>query len=213
MGGAISGAANAVSGVIGGIGAHKSASVQQQYQDEAMNQSRQGYADAKSYLNPYLSAGNDALSNLTWMVNNPDRRAQLLYDYYRGNEFNELANQARYQGLSAAEATGGLGSTAMSNQLASIAPTLAQNYLNTTYNQLQDLTGLGANTASNLAGIAVDRGNTMSGLYQQKGQIMAGKAALPYQVASSANSSIGNGMATDVNKFTGMFGSLMGGGY
>lgn len=211
MGGAISGSGAAVSSVIGGIGAHKSAGVQQQYQDKAMNQSRQGYVDAQNYLNPYMSAGKDALSNLTWMVNNPDRRAELLYNYYRGNEFNELANQARYQSLSAAEATGGLGSTATSNQLASIAPMLGQNYLNTTYNQLQNLTGLGANTATNLAGMAIDRGNTLSGLYQQKGQIMAGKAALPYQVAASANSSMANGAASDVNQFTGMFGGMLGG--
>ncbi|HHH1980854.1 TPA: DNA transfer protein [Yersinia enterocolitica] len=212
MGGAISSIGNVTSGIIGGIGASKAASVQQNYQDQAMDASRQGYANAANYLNPYNEAGTSALSDLTWFTQNPDRRAQLLYDYYRGNEFNELGNQARYQSLSAAEATGGLGSTATSNQLASIAPTLGQNYLNNYYQQIQNLTGLGANAASNLANISIGGGNAMADMYQQKGQIMAGKAALPYQVGASANSSITNGAAQDANSFTSMFGGMMGGG-
>ena len=192
MGGAIKSAGAGVSSIIGGIGASKGASAQQKYLDRGMDASRQGYADAIDYLNPYNDAGKEALSNLTWMVNNPDRRAQLLYDYYRGNEFNELSNQARYQSLSAAEATGGLGSTATGYQLASIAPMLGQNYLNTTYNQLQSLAGLGANTASNLANISVDRGNTLAGLYNQKGQLMASKAMIPWQTGAAVNQSVAN---------------------
>jgi len=129
-----------------------------------------------------------------------------------------MADQARYQSLNAAEATGGLGSTATSNQLASIAPMLGQNYLadmtnqqQNMYAQLLGLSGLGAESANALGNYAIGQGNTMSGMYQQKGQIMAGKAALPWQVAASANSSINNGAASDVNQFTGMFGGLMGG--
>lgn len=218
MGGAISGSGAAVSSVIGGIGARKAAKQQQKYQDKAMNASREGYNNAVDWLTPYQDAGQSALSGLQGIAGQPIDRNALLSQYFNSPEYQQLADQARYQSLSSAEATGGLGSTATSNQLASIAPTLGQNYLadmtnqqQTMYGQLMSLSGMGAESANALGNFAVGQGNTMAGMYQQKGQIMAGKAALPYQVAASANSSITNGAAQDANQFTGMFGGMMGG--
>lgn len=220
MGGAISGSGAAVSSVIGGIGAHKAAKQQQKYQDKAMNQTREGYQNAVNWVSPYEQAGQSALAGLQSTAGVPIDRNQLLADYFNSPEYRQMANQARYQSLSAAEATGGLGSTATSNQLASIAPTLGQNYLSdmtnqqqSMYAQLMSLSGLGAESANALGNYAIGQGNTMAGMYQQKGQIMAGKAALPYQVAASANSSMANGAASDVNQFTGMFGGMMGGSF
>lgn len=220
MGGAISGSGAAVSSVIGGIGAHKAAKQQQKYQDKAMNQAREGYQNAVNWVSPYEQAGQSALAGLQSTAGVPIDRNQLLADYFNSPEYRQMANQARYQSLSAAEATGGLGSTATSNQLASIAPTLGQNYLSdmtnqqqSMYAQLMSLSGLGAESANALGNYAIGQGNTMAGMYQQKGQIMAGKAALPYQVAASANSSMANGAASDVNQFTGMFGGMMGGSF
>ncbi|EDK4123870.1 DNA transfer protein, partial [Salmonella enterica] len=66
-----------------------------------------------------------------------------LNQYYNSQQFNDLANQARYQQLSSAEATGGLGSTATSNQLASIAPTLGQGWLADQMNNYQNLANIG----------------------------------------------------------------------
>lgn len=218
MGGAISGSGAAVSSVIGGIGAHKAAKQQQKYQDKAINQTREGYENATNWLSPYQDAGQSALSGLQSMAGQPIDRSALLNDYFGSPEYAAQANQARYQSMAAAEASGGLGSTATSNQLASIAPTLGQNYLadmtnqqQAMYSQLLGLSGMGAESANALGNFAVGQGNTMAGMYQQKGQIMAGKAALPYQVAASANSSITNGAAQDANQFTGMFGGMMGG--
>lgn len=220
MGGAISGSGAAVSSVIGGIGAHKAAKEQQKYQDKAMNASREGYNNAVNWLTPYQDAGQSALAGLQAIAGQPIDRNALLSDYFRSDEYRQMADQARYQSLGSAEATGGLGSTATSNQLASIAPTLGQNYLadmtnqqQNMYAQLMGLAGMGAESANALGNFAVGQGNTMAGMYQQKGQIMAGKAALPYQVAASANSSITNGAAQDVNQFTGMFGGMMGGAF
>lgn len=218
MGGAISGIGGAVSGVIGGIGAHKAAKQQQKYQDKAMGQQREGYQNAVNWVSPYEQAGQSALAGLQGIAGKPIDRNQLLAGYFQSPEYKMMADQARYQSLNAAEATGGLGSTATSNQLASIAPMLGQNYLSDMTNQQQNmyaqllgLSGLGAESANALGNYAIGQGNTMAGMYQQKGQIMAGKAALPWQVAASANSSINNGVASDVNQFTGMFGGMMGG--
>lgn len=219
MGGAISGVGGAVSGVLGGIGASKAATQQNKYQDRAMDQVRQGYSQAVDWLSPYQSAGQSALSGLQGLAGQPIDREALLNQYFNSNEYKMMADQARYQGLNSAEATGGLGSTATGNLLASIAPTLGQNYLadmtnqqQNMYAQLMGLAGMGAESANALGNYAVGQGNTMAGMYQQKGQIQAGKAALPWQVAASANSSINNGAASDVNQFTGMFGGMLGGG-
>lgn len=220
MGGAISGSGAAVSSIIGGIGASKAAKQQQKYQDKAMNQNREGYENAVNWVSPYQDAGKAALPGLQSLAGQPIDRTSLLAGYLGSDEFSQLANQARYQTLASAEATGGLGSTATSNQLAAIAPQLGQNYLSTMtdqqqnmYGQLMNLAGMGAQSANALGNYAIGQGNTMANMYQQKGQIMAGKAALPYQVAASANSSMANGAASDVNQFTGMFGGMMGGSF
>lgn len=218
MGGVVSGVGNAVSGVIGGIGAHKAAKQQQKYQDKAMDQQREGYQNAVEWMSPYQEAGQYALTGLQGIAGQPIDRNQALAQYFASPEHKMMSDQARYQSLNAAEATGGLGSTATGNQLASIAPTLGQNYLadmtnqqQNMYSQLMGLSGLGAESANALGNYAIGQGNTMAGMYQQKGQIMAGKAALPWQVGASANSSINNGAASDINQFTGTFGGMLGG--
>lgn len=218
MGGAISGVGNAVSGVIGGIGAHKGAKEQQKYQDKSMDQVKAGYGNAVNWVSPYEKAGQTGLAGLQAIAGKPIDRNQLLQQYFSSPEYQMMSDQARYQGLNAAEATGGLGSTATGNMLSSIAPTLGQNYLadmtnqqQNMYSQLMGLSGLGAEAANALGNYAIGQGNTMAGMYQQKGQIMAGKAALPWQVGASANSSINNGAASDVNQFTGTFGGMLGG--
>lgn len=219
MGGAISGIGGAVSGVLGGIGASKAAKQQQKAQDEAMNQQRQGYESATSWMTPYQTAGQSGLEGLQGLAGQPIDRNALLTQYFKSPEYAQMANQAQYQQLAGAEATGGLGSSPTSNSLASIGSLLGQNYLadmtnqqQTMYSQLMGLSGLGAQSANALGNWAMNQGNTMAGMEQQKGQILAGKAALPWQTAASANSSLANGAAQDANSFTNMFGGMMGGG-
>lgn len=220
MGGAISGVGNAVSGVIGGIGANKAANQQEKYQDQAMDRTREGYQSAVSWLSPYEEAGQSSLTGLQSLAGQPIDRNALLSNYFNSQEYQQQANQARYQSLAAAEATGGLGSSATSNQLAAIAPSLGQNYLSmmtdqqqNMYSQLMGLAGVGLNSANALGNFATGQASTLSAMEQQKGQIKAGKAALPYQVGASANSSISNGAAQDANSFTSMFGGMMGGSF
>ncbi|WP_193158781.1 DNA transfer protein [Serratia marcescens] len=107
-----------------------------------------------------------------------------LNDYYNSGQYKDLANQARYQQLASAEATGGLGSTATSNSLATIAPTLGQNWLSGQMNNYNNLANIGlgalqgqanagqnfANNAGQLsmqgAGLAAAAGNRPSSLQQ-----------------------------------------------
>ncbi|WP_039031986.1 hypothetical protein [Leclercia adecarboxylata] len=102
-----------------------------------------------------------------------------LNGYYGSDQFKGMADQLRYQALNSAEATGGLGSTATTNSLATIAPQLGQNWLSGQMNNYQNLAniGLGALTGQSNAGQSY--ANNMSQLYQQQANAAAANANQP----------------------------------
>lgn len=102
-----------------------------------------------------------------------------LNDYYNSDQYNQLANQARYQTLQSAEATGGLGSTATSNQLATIAPTLGQNWLSGQMNNYQNLANIGLGALTGQATAGQNYANNASQLYQQQANAAAANANRP----------------------------------
>ena len=107
-------------------------------------------------------------------------------DRYKG-----LADQARYQSLSSAEATGGLGSTATSNQLATIAPTLGQNWLSGQMSNAQNLANIGLGALQGQANAGQSYANNMGSIYQQQASLAAANANKP----SGLQSAIGGGLA------------------
>lgn len=218
MGGAISGVTGAVSGVLGGIGTNKALKQQQKATDKQMNYQRELAAKQEEWLSPFRETGTAALPGLSALAGQPINREQLLGDYYNSQEFAQQEDQARRSQLASAEATGGLGTTSTNNVLASIAPQLGQNYLSMMtaqqqdmYNQLLGLANVGLSGAGAQSAAATGTTNALTALAGQKGNILAQKAALPWMTAASANSSIGNGAAQDVNSFTNMFGGMFGG--
>lgn len=217
MGGIVSGVGNAVGGIIGGIGASKGAKEQSKSNDRALDAQMQMFNQQSEWLSPFRKAGESGLAGLQGLAGQPIDREYLLDQYFKSNEYNQLANQARYQTLAGAEATGGLGSTATSNQLGSIAPQLGQAYLGMKtaeqqdmYNQLLGLVNVGLSGAGAQSAAAANNANALGSLYSQQGAINAGRAALPWQVAAGANNSINNGASQDLNTFGGMFGSFGG---
>lgn len=194
-------AAAAVAGsVIGGIGADKAADKQQESANKAIDSQEDMFAMQSAWLEPFRKAGESGLAGLSALAGQPIDRSALLKDYYNSAEYSAMADQARYQQLSAAEATGGLGSTATSNGLAFIAPQLGQNYLTMKageqqdmYNQLLGLVNVGLSGAGAQSAAAAQNANALSSLYAQQGAINAGAAAVPWQTAASATSSLING--------------------
>lgn len=165
------GIVKSVGKVIGSItGANQAA----QAQTDAANQSNatalQIFNQQQATLSPFVNSGQQYLSGLNGLLNN---RAGTLSDYYNSSEYQGLANQARYQSLAGAEATGGLGSTATSNQLAAIAPQLGQSFLNDRYNQLLGGVNIGLNAAG---GSNAAAGNYSSNVQNNLQQIGAAKA-------------------------------------
>lgn len=217
MGGAISGLTGATSSILGGIGTRKALKQQQKATDKQMDYQRELQAQQAEWLSPFREAGTNAIPLLTAIAGQPINREQLLSDYYGGNEFKMAEEQARRSQLASAEATGGLGNTSTQNVLASIAPSLGQNYLNAMqaqqqdmFNQLIGLTNVGLSGAGAQSAAATGTTNALTALAGQKGQILGQKAALPWNVAATANNQIGQGAAQDVNSFTSMFGGMFG---
>lgn len=106
-------------------------------------------------------------------------QGQALNDYYNSDQYKQLANQARYQTLQSAEATGGLGSTATSNQLATIAPTLGQSWLSGQMNNYQNLANIGLGALTGQATAGQNYANNVGQLYQQQANAAAAGANRP----------------------------------
>ncbi|MEY7151305.1 DNA transfer protein [Enterobacter cloacae] len=140
-----------------------------------------------------------------------------LNQYYNSQQYKDLANQARYQSLNAAEATGGLGSTATSNQLATIAPTLGQNWLSGQMNNYQNLANIGLGALTGQATAGQNYANNASQLYQQQANAAAANANRPsgFQTAlggaaagAAAGTAIMPGWGTAIGAGIGALGSL-----
>ncbi|EMO7077019.1 DNA transfer protein [Escherichia coli] len=106
-------------------------------------------------------------------------QGQALNQYYNSQQYKDLAGQARYQSLAAAEATGGLGATATGNQLAAIAPTLGQNWLSGQMNNYNNLANIGLGALTGQANAGQTYANNASQLYQQQAAAVAANANRP----------------------------------
>lgn len=108
-----------------------------------------------------------------------------LNGYYGSDQFKGMADQLRYQALNSAEATGGLGSTATTNSLATIAPQLGQNWLSGQMNNYQNLANIGLGALTGQANAGQTYANNMSQLYQQQANAAAANANRPSGLQSA----------------------------
>lgn len=163
---------------MGGGGGDNGASEQARASREAIDLQRDQWNRVMQNLAPYMGVGAPALSQLQNLIS-PEGQAQALNDFYNSQQFNDLASQARYQSLNAAEATGGLGSTATGNQLASIAPALGQNFLSNQMQNYGNLVGIGMNAATGQASAGQNYANNVGQLLQNIGAANAASASSP----------------------------------
>lgn len=140
-----------------------------------------------------------------------------LNQYYNSDQYKGLADQARYQALQSAEATGGLGSTATSNQLASIAPSLGQNWLSGQMNNYQNLANIGLGALTGQANAGQSYANNVGQLYQQQAAASAASANQPSKLqgalsgaaaGAAAGTAIMPGWGTAIGAGVGALGSL-----
>lgn len=190
-------------------GADKSAKAQLQAQREAMEIQEKQWNQVMQNLAPYMQYGPSALQSMS-SLSSPGGRQDFLNNYYNSGEFRDASQQARNQQLAAAEATGGLGSSATNNALASIAPQLGQQALAGQYGMLGDLAQTGMAAATGQANMGTNYANTMSQLQQGIGAINAGR----YNQPSGLSSALGGGLsgAKAGASIGGPWGAAIGGG-
>lgn len=124
-----------------------------------------------------------------------DGQGQALQGYYGSQQYKDMSDQARYQSLMSAEATGGLGSTATSNQLAAIAPTLGQNWLSGQMNNYQNLANIGLGALQGQASAGQTYANNTSQLLQQNAAAQAAAANRPSKFGGMMTGAMGGAAA------------------
>ena len=122
-----------------------------------------------------------------------DGQQGALNSYYKSGQYQDMANQARYQGLNAAEATGGLGSTATGNMLSSIAPTLGQNWLGGQMQNYNNLANIGLGAMQGQASAGQNYANNMSQISQQGAALAAANANKPTALQQGVTGALGGG--------------------
>lgn len=151
---------------------------------------REQWQTVMNGLAPFTPLAQQYISQLQGL-SSLDGQNQALNQYYNSDQYKGLADQARYQSLSSAEATGGLGSTATGNQLAAIAPTLGQNWLSGQMNNYQNLANIGLGALQGQANAGQSYANNMGSIYQQQASLAAANANKP----SGFQSALGGGLA------------------
>lgn len=185
-----------IQGVLGAKGAQKAGRAEEQALQKGIDLQRETRDISLANLRPFLQAGQGGLVGLTDAANMQLDPNQFYNDYFQGQEYAQLSDQARRNMLAGAEATGGLRTTSTANLLGSIAPQLAQSAFarqqalqDAYYNKQLGLTNVGLNAAGGSNAVSGNAANAMSNLFAQQGQARAGRLAAPYQAASNT---IGN---------------------
>ncbi|MEQ5075892.1 DNA transfer protein [Providencia alcalifaciens] len=196
-------------GYMKGGGGDGGASAQARATDNATELQRQIWQTTMNNLSPFTPLAQQYVGMMQNLAS-PEGQAQALNGYYNSQQFNDLSNQARYQNLAAAEAMGGLGSTATSNSLASIAPMLGQGFLSDQMNNYQNLANIGLGALQGQANAGQNYANNTGQLLQQGAAAQAAAANRPSGMQQAITGGLGGasaGMAIG-----GPWGAAIGGG-
>lgn len=182
------------------------------YAADLQNQQFERVMNGLAPLTPLAGQYISQLQNLS----SPEGQAQALNGYYNSQQFNDYSNQARYQNLAAAEAMGGLGSTATSNSLASIAPALGESWLNGQMNNYNNLANIGLGAIQGQANAGQTYANNAGQLAQQNAALSAANANQPSKFQSALGGAAGGALAgsafgpwgTAIGAGVGVLGSL-----
>ncbi|ELY2630654.1 DNA transfer protein [Cronobacter sakazakii] len=174
----------------GGKGGDGGASAQAKAINKQTDLQRQQWQTVMNNLAPFTPLAQQYVSQLQ-NLSSLQGQNSALNSYYGSDQYKQLANQARYQTLQSAEATGGLGSTATSNQLATIAPTLGQTWLSGQMQNYNNLANIGLGALQGQANAGQTYANNMGALYQQQANLAAANANRP----SGFQSALGGGLS------------------
>lgn len=200
----------------GGGGSDVGAKAQARATQQGIDLQRQMWQTNMQNLAPFTPLAKQYVQQLQGLSTLQGQNSAL-NDYYKSDQYKGLADQMRYQALNAAEATGGLGSTATTNSLATIAPQLGQNWLSGQMNNYQNLANIGLGALTGQANAGQSYANNASQLYQQQANTAAANANRPSGLQSAlggaaSGAAIGTaimpGWGTAIGAGVGALGSL-----
>ena len=194
----IVGGTQLIGGVLGAQGAKKAASQQDRAAQAGIDLQRETRDMQMKNLSPFMQMGVGGLEQFAKTAQTELDPNQFYNDYFQGQEYAQLSDQARRNMLAGQEATGGLRSTSTANLLGGIAPQLAQSAFarqqalqDANYNRQMGLVNVGLNAAGGTNAAAGNAANNITGLMQQQGSYRAGAAAAPYQALTNLLSQAG----------------------
>lgn len=168
----------------GGGGSDAGAKAQAKATQQGIDLQREMWQTNMQNLAPFTPLAEQYVNQLQGLSTLQGQNSAL-NDYYGSSQFKGLADQLRYQALNSAEATGGLGSTATTNSLATIAPQLGQNWLSGQMNNYQNLANIGLGALTGQANAGQTFANNSSQLYQQQANAAAANANRPSGLQSA----------------------------
>lgn len=157
LGAVIMGGASLIGGGISALGSMSAANTQASYQKQALAQEQQMFGTAQGALQPYITAGANALPTLSALTN-PGTSASTL-STMPGFQFQQQYGTMATQNALAAQ---GLGKSAgpLGQALSQYNQGLAGTYWQNSVNALQNYANMGAGAGGNLSAAAINSGNT-----------------------------------------------------
>ncbi|AKP34718.1 hypothetical protein [Yersinia aleksiciae] len=177
---------------------------------------RQQWQTVMNNLAPFTPLASQYINQLQGL-STLEGQNSALQGYYGSDQYKGLADQARYQQLAGAEATGGLGSTATSNGLATIAPQLGQSWLGGQMQNYGNLANIGLGALQGQANAGQSYANNMGSIYQQQASLSAANANRPSGLQSGlsgafSGAAAGAGLGSIVPGIGTGIGAAIGGG-
>lgn len=193
IGAAVVGAGTAMSNA---EDAEDAAYAQQQQAQAGINTQAGQFAAIQKLLQPYVSAGDDALRGQRDLVglNGAGAQGTAVQAIQNNPQFQALVKQGETSILQNASATGGLRGGNTQAALAQFSPAMLSAAINDQYTRLGSLTTLGQNSAVQQANAGQNTSSAITQLLQQQGAAQAGGIMAQGAGMAGAANSISQGI-------------------
>jgi type II secretory pathway pseudopilin PulG len=175
IGGLIAGGASLISGLIQGGAQRRAANAQARAAQAGIDEQRRQFDAVQKLLAPYVSAGNDALSNQRDILglNGPEAQQKAIAGLRDSPEFRAMVEQGETGILQNASATGGLRGGNVQTALAKFRPQVLTELINQRFARLGGLTTLGQNSAAGVGAAGQGMAGQVAGLLGDQGEARA----------------------------------------
>lgn len=178
--------------------------------EKGIEEQRREFDKLQKLLEPYVSAGNTALTNQMALIGlgGPEAEQAAIDRIQQGPTFAALQRQGEEAILQQASATGGLRGGNIQSALAQFRPNFLQQAIESQYQKLGGLTQLGQSSAAGVGGAGLQTGTNIASLLASQGQSQAQAALAQGQARANFYGDIGQlvgyglGRGTTTNTIT-----------